>query len=375
MEFLFYNLTLSEIFKKYLSNKIDINSIGLVLARPDAYKCNKTKQIYTSIREEGCSLINVKVLKLEPWKFEQLYNNKTSLFIPNVWLFEDIYRETPCVAMIFTGNTKGQQKYGSLQEKFNFIKGNSSPSGDKIGIREKLGRMSSFHGIIHCSDSQEKLKNDLLAIYGIEELISIFSNEIDLCTDISEGMIYFYFDNNEEMLNNYDIIQFITYLYKKILATYCIRIRSLFKQSNLEKYIYLFNELDILSKEISSYKYTKKVKAYTSFQEKYKKTIMSLVYSSDSLLEFEYDHISDLSKINFKIIKNDIQLLLSIIPILSAYEGFNNLNLSLIHSILERGGVFITEWQKSLLNAALTTDMNGDSQWEGRKVYDRNTFL
>lgn len=58
------------------------------------------------------------------------------------------------------------------------------------------------------------------------------------------------------------------------------------------------------------------------------------------------------------------------ILVLGAFEGYNNFDFMRFLSVLERGGVYLTEWQQNVLLSALTTDLNADRYWGGKPCYE-----
>jgi hypothetical protein len=274
--------------------------------------------------------------------------------------------------MIFKRNFLENNNSESVTKIFDDLKGNSSPiHGNKIGLREKIGRISSFHGVVHCSDSLESLRNDLMVIYNAPELVKILKTASDISTVIKPDIIYFYFENNEQMINSFDVVQFIIYLAKKILATACVNFFYLCDINQRAKYIQLFYKYNIFSKKIGvQMDFKERIKLFTMFQKLNKKCIYSCTCMKQNICDDIC--ISETSKLQSVILQNDFHAVLSLLPLLGGYEGFNGVDISLVHSILERGGIFLTDWEKTILDAALTTDLNSDSEWCGRKIYDRD---
>lgn len=341
---------------------------GFLMVRPDAFKNNLSNSIYQNIIERGFFLTAAKVLKLTPRQFEMIYEQKAHLFVPNLWLFGDIYRNTPCVAMVFKRSTNTDSR--PVPEIFDTIKGNSSPiEGERKGIREEYGRISSFHGIVHCSDSIEACLNDLQVVFSDYELDTILKNEYCLQNKLKSEIIHFYLENDENKINSFDIVQFNLYLIKKIISTLCVRCLTQLDDADLSKFENIFDKYEQISLEVNKISdFSKRKKIFSEFQRDNKELIDSLIKCP---LYFNTDNYkSGIYTFETNALKSDFTLLKLSIAILGAYEGYNKLDCFKFLSVLERGGVYLTEWQQNILLAALTTDLNADRYWGGKPCYE-----
>jgi hypothetical protein len=123
--------------------------LGLLVLRPDCLIAGQAAAVLDVLEDEhGVVPLRMRILWLQPHLFDALYRFKLPLIGANVWLGHEVWRQAPAAIVLVGGQARG---FESLSHRLDDLKGPSSPiqGTGPLGLRERFGRRSSLHAMIH----------------------------------------------------------------------------------------------------------------------------------------------------------------------------------------------------------------------------------
>jgi hypothetical protein len=147
-----------------------LRSLALVVLRPDAIASGRASDVLDCLAEtERIVPLMLRVSRLGASGFDKLYRFKLHLFGDSVWLHHEIFEAGPAGVVVVTGNAGAAE---TLCERVNGLKGASSPLDERTppSLRERFGRASAFHAVIHVSEDVGAFVYELCSLFTPQEV-------------------------------------------------------------------------------------------------------------------------------------------------------------------------------------------------------------
>lgn len=142
-----------------------MNDAGLVLLRPDCLRSGKATALVDHLRRRyGLRVLGIRVLRLSGQMFRTLYPRPTALWGETAWFHRELLTREPSAIVLFAGRSPLDSDVWSLLDS---IKGPSlAVARAPESLRQRFGRQSSFHSVIHCPSDRKGMKAAVRLFFG-----------------------------------------------------------------------------------------------------------------------------------------------------------------------------------------------------------------
>ncbi len=138
---------------------------GLLLLRPECLRSGNAVPMVTHLGARyGMQVVGVRVLRLSRRQFRILYARQRTLWGQTAWLHEALMTGSPSAILLLAGDP---EPYPDLCSLLHAIKGPSlAVAHAPDSLRQRFGRQSSFHSVLHCPDDRDSLTVALRLFFG-----------------------------------------------------------------------------------------------------------------------------------------------------------------------------------------------------------------
>ena len=351
-----------------------LTELGFVVLRPDSLARNLGAPILDWLNERSITPLTLRLLQLSPATIESLYRRKLHLFGGSVWLHHKQLTSGPSAVLLVKGKPGS---YASLASRLDFLKGSSSPAdsrGDEY-LRTHFGRLSSFHGTIHCADRVATLLEESSLFFPWHQIVT----HLELCATPSRisGAIW------RPLLDvvtppNSCVFLLAAALKRRVIAA--LRLNSALPDDQLhvheERIIALRTEL----MSIASNDFAARRAVFIEFATKERAPLLRLLaYARTALLEDQGRQLqreAQETPAHFLEALAGARRSLELTTAswyLSGHDVWHADGAEQLFALLEQHDVPVLQEQRTLMQAALRADLNREALWEGRAIYPLST--
>lgn len=143
-----------------------LRRMSLVMVRPDAVLAGHASAILDALEDEhGLTCLRLRTTLVDPRSFDAQYVTELPIIAPGLWLHHRLTTEGPCAFAIVAGEPADDE---SLATRLDRWKGASSPGAepDLTTLRPRFGRASSFHVVLHTSEDAGDFLQGAVAVFG-----------------------------------------------------------------------------------------------------------------------------------------------------------------------------------------------------------------
>lgn len=142
-----------------------VNDVGLVLLRPDCLRSGKATALVDHLRRRyRLRVLGIRVLRLSARQLRTLYSRPTALWGETAWLHRELLTREPSAVVLLMARSP---LYSDVWSLLDSIKGPSlAVARAPESLRQRFGRQSSFHSVIHCPGDRSSMKAAVRLFFG-----------------------------------------------------------------------------------------------------------------------------------------------------------------------------------------------------------------